>query len=294
MNEIDKTSCPRIIETNVDLSSVLYSKTGGKAQYYVCPESLKDMYSAIKFCTDTTVNLTFLGQGSNVLVSDKGIDGLVVQTTKAKGHHFCGGIFSVISGMSVKDAVTLSIEQGFTGLEPLLGVHGTIGGAICDNSCSFDTSICDHLLYVDAINTDRNIVRVSKESLRPEYRSTKVKELGICILEASFALQPSNNSSSCIVAAHSMEKQNLLSKKPSIGPLFKNINICQLIENNKLYGYLGNNCHLSRTKGNYIINDGNATSTDIYNLFKEVKSIIETNSKVKLINNLTLIGDFDS
>ncbi len=287
-----KYSCPRNIELDKDLSQVLYSKTGGKAQYYLSPKSLNDLYTAIKFCSDKTVNLTYIGQGSNILVSDKGVDGLVVQTINAKGFHFCGGIFSVISGVSVKDAVTASIEKGFTGLEPLLGLNGTVGGCITNNANNFDTAICDHLLYVDAIDKHRNIVRISKGELNPKFRTTKVKDLEICILEASFALQPSNNSSTCFVNANNMLKINAISKKPCVGPIFKNKDIEKLIIENKLEGIKGNNCHFSKNKKNYIINDGGATSSDIYKLFQEIKNKIEKDSKVKLINNINLIGEF--
>lgn len=278
--------CPENIQRDVDLSDLLFTKTGGKAQYYLSPKSIDDIHDAIQYCKDKTMPITYIGRGSNILVSDEGVKGLVIQTSKAKGHHFCGSLFSCISGLSLKSMAKLSIEAGFTGLENFFSLAGTVGGAIATKKDAFGVNIFDNLLYVDAVDENKNIIRIWKDIL------LKKEILNVGILEATFSLKPSNNSSLTIINAHLIKQKGLKTTKPYIGPLFKIDNFKSLLEDMNILHSKGRNCHLSQSKGNYILNDGQATSKDIADLYYKIKKQVEDHYKIKLISNITFLGSW--
>ena len=282
------------LRENVSLKDYNTWKIGGKAEYFYEPSDIKDLKLFLELLKNTPV--TFLGNGSNVLIRDGGINGCVICLKNTLNNYFVKDeeyIFE--AGLSCMKMAQITARENYEGLEYLCGIPGSLGGALAMNAGCYGGNIWDHVLTVSLINNDGKIIKKNKNDFIISYRNTSLEENNFFI-SAVFKLRKNK-------LKNSLEKikeflQDRRSKQPtgllSCGSVFKNpknLYAAKLIESIGLKGYkIGGAC-ISEKHANFIISDKSTKSIDIEKLinftqkevFKKKEVVLET--EVKFIGN---------
>ena len=282
------------LREDVSLKDYNTWKIGGKAEYFYEPSDIKDLKLFLELLQNTPI--TFLGNGSNVLIRDGGISGCVICLKNTLNNYFFKDeeyIFE--AGLSCMKMAQITARENYEGLEHLCGIPGSLGGALAMNAGCYGGNIWDHVSTVSLINNDGEIIKKNKNDFIIGYRNTSLKENNFFI-SAVFKLRKNK-------LKNSLEKikeflQDRRSKQPtgllSCGSVFKNpknLYAAKLIESIGLKGYkIGGAC-ISEKHANFIISDKSTKSIDIEKLinftqkevFKKKEVILET--EVKFIGN---------
>jgi UDP-N-acetylmuramate dehydrogenase len=282
------------LRENVSLKDYNTWKIGGKAEYFYEPSDIKDLKLFLELLQNTPI--TFLGNGSNVLIRDGGISGCVICLKNTLNNYFVKDeeyIFE--AGLSCMKMAQITARENYEGLEYLCGIPGSLGGALAMNAGCYGGNIWDHVLTVSLINNDGEIIKKNKNDFIISYRNTSLEENNFFI-SAVFKLRKNK-------LKNSLEKikeflQDRRSKQPtgllSCGSVFKNpknLYAAKLIESIGLKGYkIGGAC-ISEKHANFIISDKSTKSIDIEKLinftqkevFKKKEVVLET--EVKFIGN---------
>ena len=249
-------------------------KTGGPLEVLVKPSSSADLAWLRKFCADNDAAFLVLGAGSNILVSDKGIRGLVALTVKMDKIVISGNLLTAEAGALWDNVVKASVGAGLAGLEKTSGIPGTTGGAVFMNAGAFGQETFDCLESFEAMDSAGAVKTFKKSEIKYGYR--KVEGLGgLIILKAAFQLKAGNKSAleadRARVLAKRIEKQPL--DFPSAGSVFKRPAgdfASRLIDAAGLKGLAIGGARVSEKHAGFIINAGGARACDIYALIKPV------------------------
>lgn len=254
---------------------------GGPAKAYITPANKEDLASALQCAHQHQIPVHFVGSGSNLLVSDAGIDGLVFTLGKSFVHlEFDHNRAVAESGVMLGKMVKEATKRNLTGLESLVGVPGTLGGAIVMNAGAFGGEISNYLITVEVMTMEGNLKNYSAEDIAFSYRHSTFKDNEI-ILSAEFELLEADPETIQIekTKASQGRKKTQPLRFRSAGSVFKNP------EGDKAAGYLIDKAGLKGTRrgdaeisehhANFFINHGKAKAEDIAGLIrlarKEVK-----------------------
>ena len=273
-------------------------KIGGEADIIVEPKDIKELVEVIKFLRNANIIYYILGNGTNVLVSDKGIRGCVVHIGKNLSKiKVTGTKIEAESGAFLSDIAEIALKNKLTGFEELAGIPGTIGGAIAMNAGAYDREIKDVVSSVNAINEAGRVVKLSKDALEFEYRKSAVSEKGFIVTSVVMNLQEGNKNE----IINKMEKyKNLRWSKqpldvPSAGSTFKRPEgyyASLLIKDSNLMGEMLGGAMISDKHAGFIVNANNATASDVYKLIQKVQSTVKTYFNVMLEPEIKLWGKF--
>jgi len=261
-----------LISQNVSLKKYSTFKIGGFAKLFAEPKSIAEIRELLMFCKKNNEKFFILGNGSNILFSDKGFDGLVIKIGK-----------KLESGKSLHDVIHAAANKGLGGIEKLEGIPGTIGGAIFMNAGAHGQQISDCIKSVVSVTTYGGIVTRTNEECKFSYRNSVFRMLDEIIVAAEFDFVPiskeiiSKNRKE--VLTWRREKQPL--KYPNAGSIFKNpTNNLPLTDSHLSAGYLIDSCGLkgcrvgdaevSELHANFIVNRGNATASDVKALMEKI------------------------
>jgi UDP-N-acetylmuramate dehydrogenase len=290
------------IQKDVNLSKYTSFKTGGNAEYLATPGRFSELLVVLEFADKNDLPITIIGGGSNILISDKGVKGIVLRTKHLSRFSTRGNVFSCRAGMSLDKAITMTLDDGMMGLEGLSGIQGSIGGAIAGNSGAKDSCINDHLLYVDYITYDGKTHRMSSQVINFGYRYSPFMDMRDCIIfEAGFLL---NNSTANFKKCKEKQLQLKAERKekgyfeyPSAGSIFKNpknskLTAGQMIDLCNLKAKRVGGAMISTNHANLIVNVENATSSDIFTLATLCRDAVKKKFDIELEYEIKLIGDF--
>lgn len=275
-------------------------KVGGPAEVYIKIQSEEELLEIKQFVAKHQIPITILGNGSNVLVTDKGIRGIVVQIDikKQEIKNLRNGQKNIISGAGnkISEVAYNLCKQGITGFEELAGIPGTIGGAIKMNAGAHGKEIKDILKCAKVMKEDGKIEIWPVEDLNLSYRKSIFSNNKAIILEAEFIL---NKAKPDEIKEKMNKYMNLRRKKqpieyPSAGSTFKRGDTyitAKLIDEAGLKGYKIGGAQVSEKHVGFIINSGNATSSDIQELIKFVQEKVYEKSGEKIQLEIEIIGD---
>ena len=300
MKELEKIISKDKIKTNEDMSKHTSFKTGGKADYYIKAESKEEISNIIKYTKQNKIPLHIIGNGSNILVSDKGIKGIVLKID-LHGINIQeqenGVIITVAAGEKVMALAQKLLQNSITGFEELSGIPGTIGGAVKMNAGAHGREMKDIVLSTTYINEDGKIYELTNEEQEFTYRHSTFFEHKYIILETKLLLQKGDRKQieekMNEFIQWRKDKQPL--EFPSAGSTFKrgdNFITAKLIDDCGLKGYTIGGAQVSEKHAGFIINKGNATSQDIFELIKYTKKKVFEKFKVRIEEEIELIGDF--
>lgn len=280
---------------NEALSQYTSWRTGGDAEYVYIPADLEDLSIFLKQLP-TSVPLTWLGLGSNTLVRDGGVEGVVVMTQ---------GVLSQLSqistheiraeaGVSAAQLARFSARLGSAGLEFMAGIPGTVGGALAMNAGCFGGETWTYVKSVETINRQGEIKTRPVKDFYVGYRHVTRPE-DEWFVAGHFALSAGDKEVSLNSIRELLEKRNTAQPTgtANCGSVFRNPpgNFAgRLIEECGLKGTNRGGAHVSSKHANFIINDGSASSADIETLIREVGSIVEEKTGIRLIPEVCIIG----
>ncbi len=272
-------------------------KIGGPVDILVIPGNLEEIIASIKLCKDKNINYMIMGNGSNLLVKDKGIRGIIIkiadrfkniETQEDKMIVEAGALLSTISKRALK-----SLLSGF---EFAGGIPGTIGGAVTMNAGAYGGEMKDVVETVKCIDRDGNIIILNNEAMNFTYRNSKVEEDKLIVLEVVLKLNPSTYED--IKAEMDLLNHKRTSKQPlnfpSGGSTFKRPTgyyAAKLIEDAGLKGMKYGNAQVSEKHAGFIVNLGGATSHDVLSLVSLVKNTVADKFEVELETEVKMIGE---
>lgn len=295
-NELTEANIGKVLE-NEPLAKHTTIKIGGPADIYIEPNSTDSLCKAIEIIKDNNVKWTVIGRGSNLLVADKGIEGVVIKLGAGMDDFDLNGeILTVGGGCSVIRLATIISKQGLSGLEFASGIPGSIGGAVYMNAGAHGSDMSNIVVKARILFDDGTIQWLSNEELDFAYRTSILQEKrpGICI-EA--VLQLKTGEKEDIVAVMQKNKDYRRDTQPwnypCAGSIFRNPlpNYAgQLIEAAGLKGYQLGGAKISEMHGNFIVNAGGATAQDVLDLIAFVKRTILEKYDITMETEVEIIG----
>ena len=282
-------------------------RTGGPAAVYAVPFDAEEAAALIRYLNRNALPYTVTGNGSNLLVSDKGYNGVIVHMGRVDGTDFVmlgyeeaeGGImFDAGCGCMMSVLASIAQKLGCTGLEALSGIPGCIGGAVSMNAGAYGTEIKDIVTGVEVILKNGEQKTLDAGELRFGYRTSSIQEEEMTVSRVQYYLpygDPETIAASMQnYAERRKEKQPL--EVPSAGSTFKRPEgyfAGKLIENCGLKGYrIGGAC-VSEKHAGFLVNDRNGTSADIHALIRHVQRCVKEKFDVDLETEVKMLGEFD-
>jgi UDP-N-acetylmuramate dehydrogenase len=272
-------------------------KIGGPADYLIFPSSMAEVQQVFDLLKEYHIPFTILGNGSNVLVLDKGIRGAVVKFNspmsylRQEGHKIIAG-----SGALLKDVSGFAAACSLTGLEFAVGIPGSIGGAVFMNAGAYDGETKNVVTGVTAVSTDGNIVSYRADELDFGYRHSVFQDNGQAICEVEITLSTGDGAAIQEkmdgFTARRESKQPL--EMPSAGSTFKRPEgyfAGTLIDQTGLKGFKVGGAQVSTKHAGFVVNAGNASAQDVIDLIHAVQQRVYEQHGVKLFPEVRIIGE---
>ena len=295
LSELKKTVKGILLEDESMTKHTSYG-IGGKVTAYITPNDVNDLVDIIKIINKNKLKFYFVGSGSNLLVNDKKINAIIITPAKAlKFLKIKKNTINAESGVMLGRLVKEAIKHKLTGLESLVGVPGTLGGALMMNAGAWGSEISNYLVSVDVINTYGKIKTLYPQDIEFKYRHSSFKSSEF-ILSAKFKLskapQVEIHKKKLIASKGRITSQPL--KFRSAGSVFKNphykLAAGLLIDKAGLKGTRFGGAEISKKHANFFINHGNAKATDIARLIKLSRKTIYEKFGIMLELELKTIG----
>lgn len=270
---------------------------GGMADVFIQPE-FSQISDALKICRDLQVPYTMIGNGSNLLVSDKGIRGVVIEFGKNTSKITIEDTYvSVQAGALLSKTANIVAEAKLTGLEFAAGIPGTIGGAIVMNAGAYGGEMSQIVEHVVVLDEGGNKKILSLEELDFSYRHSCIAENSYIVIEAMLKLEHGDKEEILArmkeLARKRMEKQPL--EFPSAGSTFKRPEgyfAGKLIIDAGLRGYAIGGAQIAEKHCGFLINKGGATAEDVLKLMKYTSDVVANKFGVKLEAEVRKLGEF--
>ena len=273
-------------------------RVGGNADAFLSVFNEEQLRKAVALCGEYGVPFLVLGNGSNLLVSDKGYRGLVILIGKDMADIRVDGTrITAQAGATLSAVAQTAARESLGGMEFASGIPGTIGGAIVMNAGAYDGEMKMVVEEVRVLAKDGEILTLSNEELEFGYRTSRVKKEGLIVLSVTLLLQSKEQDAIYNkmndFAAKRREKQPL--EYPSAGSTFKRpegMFAGKLIMDAGLRGYCVGDAQVSEKHCGFVINKGSATAQEIYELIYAVQGKVKETFEVVLEPEVIFIGDF--
>ncbi len=289
------SDCP-VIE-NEPMSKHTTFGVGGPADFYAEPLSEKDIVALLRFAKEKNIPWTVIGDGANLLVSDKGIRGLVLKLGPSFDY-VCidGNVLVAGSATKLAKAANIAVEKGLGGLEGAATVPGSVGGGVIMNAGTNAGKVGDCLQRV-RVATENGIQDLNRDEIKIGYRTTALQEGGSIITEAEFHLTPKPKEE--LIAEVERMKEHRLREHPpyglTAGCTFKNPpndHAGWMLEQAGAKNMRVGGAYVSDKHANFIMNDGSATASDILELSKKMIKLVEDKFGVKLEYEIRILGEW--
>ena len=287
------------VKENAPLAPYTSARIGGPADVLITAESVDELVRIIKLLWKQELDYIILGGGSNVLVSDRGVRGVVV-LNRAKGVRFHNGdqpSVTVESGVIFSNLANRCAAKSFAGLEWAATVPGTVGGAIYGNAGAFGGDMAGNLICTELL-TENGREKFTVEQMGYGYRTSVLKrgELDAMVLSAELSLKNSTKEEATVkIEQFSAHRKATQPPGASMGSMFKNPNgdyAGKLIEAAGLKGTRIGNAEISPLHGNFFINHANTRAEDIRALVELVQKTVKEKQGVELELEIEFVGDW--
>lgn len=287
-------------ESNVKLQEPMSRHTtfqiGGPAEYFVTPETIEELGQVISSCNAAHTPFFILGNGSNLLVSDNGMDGVVIQLFQnLQQFSIEGNIVKAQAGLLLSKLGNGVKKAGLTGFEFAAGIPGTLGGAVVMNAGAYGGEMKDIIKFVQVMDYDGNLLELTREEMDFSYRHSIIMEKKYIVIGATMELEPGDED----VISEKMKELAIARKTkqpleyPSAGSTFKRPEgyfAGKLIQDANLRGYTVGGAQISEKHCGFVINKGNATAKDVMQLIADVQSKVKEKFGVDLEPEVRLTG----
>lgn len=273
-------------------------RIGGPADYFLTPGSADALAGVLKICREETLPFFILGNGSNLLVSDRGYRGAVIQLYRNQSEIRVEGTrIRAQAGALLSGIASAARNASLTGFEFAGGIPGTLGGAVVMNAGAYGGELKDVLVEVTVMTTEGEIRTIPAEKLEMGYRTSIVKTAGYLVLEAVLALEKGDPDA---IRDRMRELNEQRTSKqpleyPSAGSTFKRPEgyfAGKLIMDSGLRGYRVGGAQVSEKHCGFVINAGGATAEDVRTLMQNVSDIVFEKFGVRLEPEVKFLGEF--
>ena len=290
MEIIEKIERKKIgkIEKNVSLKKCTTYKAGGIAEAIVTPKSVDKLIELLKLLKENNVNFKILGNGSNLIFSDKPYKDILIKLSELDHCEIKDTVVKVGAGHSLISLALKTARMGLTGMEFATGIPGTVGGAVYMNAGAYKSDMGYIVSEVTLLTPDFEVIKMYNKELNFKYRSSFLqKNPGYICLDATIVLKKGNKN--VIKALIEERRQKRLMTQPlefpSAGSVFRNPDgdyAWRLIDVCGLKGYSIGGAEVSKKHANFVINKGNATGKDIHDLIIYVQKKVKEETGVEL------------
>ena len=272
-------------------------KIGGPCMAMCMPDSFENARRLIEFLRKNEIDFYIIGNGSNLLISDNGLDMVVVKIASNLSEIKIEDdeVFAM-AGASLIETSKRAIEAGLEGMEFSSGIPGNVGGAITMNAGAYGNEIVDILKSCIVINNENEILEIPANEMNLRYRNSRVQDEGLIVLGARFKLKHGNKEE--INAKYKDLRDRRWSKQPldkcSAGSTFKRPEghyASKLIEDSGLKGYKHNDAMVSEKHSGFVISDGNASFEDVMAVITHVQEVVYDKYKVRLEPEVRILGE---
>ena len=288
------------IERNVALAPHTSLRVGGKAEFFLLARSRAELVDGLRWARADDLPVRVIGGGSNLLVSDAGVAGLVVKVASTRselGERDGRPVLVADAGVSFANVARKLAKQGFSGLEWAANVPGTVGGAAVNNAGAFggDTASC--LVGLTVVDAEGKARWLDPENLAYAYRTSRLKqgELGnVAVVQVELKIEPSTpERADGLVKEFQAQRTRSQPRILSAGSVFANPPgsfAGKLIEEAGLKGWKVGGAAISEQHANFIVNPGGATATDVYTLMRQAQTAVFERTGIWLRPEIELFG----
>lgn len=271
-------------------------KVGGPADIFVKVNNIDELKFTLEVAKQENVPVTIIGNGSNVLVTDKGIRGICIKLNLNNIIKENETQIIAEAGVLLPKLANFAYQEGLTGLEFASGIPASIGGAVYMNSGAYNKQIGDLIITTTYIDENLNIQTISNQEQKFSYRNSIFQEKEWIILSSKIELIKGNKEDiKKLMDEYSLKrKNNQPLNKPSAGSIFKRGNgfiTAKLIEESGLKGYKIGDAEVSTLHAGFIINNGNATAKDILELVKHIKNTVKEKFNKEIELEVKVLGE---
>jgi UDP-N-acetylmuramate dehydrogenase len=272
-------------------------KVGGLADFLVTPASLTQLSELIKLCNREDIPIFIMGNGTNLLVSDKGIRGVVIKVyDNLNSCTVVGDSIVANSGILLSRLSGIALENELTGLEFASGIPGTLGGAVAMNAGAYGGEMKDVVIETEFIDKNGDVKVIRDEQHQFGYRTSFIQKQSGIVVRTVLKLKKSDKESIRAVmddlSRRREEKQPL--EMPSAGSVFKRPEgyfAGKLIEDCGLRGYRVGGAQVSDKHCGFIVNTGDATSKDVLDLVRHIQNTVKSKFGVELQTEIRIVGE---
>lgn len=274
-------------------------RVGGPVDCLLSPDTLEGVKAAVDFCKKEEIPYYIVGNGSNLLVSDAGYRGVIIQIYKNLNQIAVEGetVIRAQAGALLSTVAKTAYSYELTGMEELSGIPGTIGGAVAMNAGAYGGEIKDVLKEVTVLDNRGEIIVIPADRLELGYRTSVIQKQGYVVLDAVLTLKKGDVEK--IRARMEELKEQRVSKQPldlpSAGSTFKRPEgyfAGKLIQDAGLSGYTVGGAQVSTKHCGFVVNAGGATASDVYQLICDVQKIVREKYQVELEPEVRMLGEF--
>lgn len=288
------------IKPCVSLASFTSFRVGGPAEWYVAPQNLSDLQASFAWARSEALPITMLGAGSNLLVSDQGLPGLVISTRHLRQIYFdpSTGRVTASAGEPIPRLAWQVAERGWQGLEWAVGIPGTVGGAVVMNAGAHRSCIADLLVSAQVLLPNGVVETLTSEDLGYRYRTSALQGGNRLVTQATFQLVPTGEPKAVLEATTRHLEQRRATQPyhlPNCGSVFRNPTghpAGWLIEQAGLKGYQIGKAQVAHRHANFILNCGGATASDVFRLIRHVQAQVEQHWSLCLEPEVKILGEF--
>lgn len=287
------------LKPQVSLQSLTTFRVGGPAEWLALPQHQDEFAQVLDWAIAAGLPITPLGAGSNLLISDRGISGLVLCTRRWRSTQFdTNGCVTVAAGEPLPTLAWKAAKRGWRGLEWAVGIPGTVGGAVVMNAGAHGGCAADVLTSATVLNSSGGLEHLTPSDLGFQYRTSALQGGQRVVLEATFQLEPGHDPEVVVadtLAGLNQRRATQPYDLPNCGSVFRNPyphTAGGLIEKAGLKGYRIGNAQVAERHANFILNLGGATATDIRRLIHHVQDEVDGRWAIRLETEVKFMGEF--
>jgi UDP-N-acetylmuramate dehydrogenase len=298
------------VRNSVSLASLTSFRVGGKAEWFISPTSVLELAESLAWRNDQKLPLTLIGAGSNLLIGDNGIPGLVICTRHLRGIDFddASGQVTVAAGEPIARLAWQAAAKGWSGLEWAVGIPGTVGGGVAMNAGAQGGCVSDYLVKAQIISMSGDSCTMLPDQMGFNYRTSMFQDFQKdaesqnlsrrMVTGATFQLHPGFDPEKLTASTAEYLKYRQTTQPynlPSCGSVFRNPHpqsAAWLIEHTGLKGYQIGNAQVANLHANFILNRGGAKASDIFSLIQHIQETVQRQWSILLEPEVKMLGCF--
>ena len=284
------------LEIDALMKDHIYFKVGGKVDILLKPTKIEQIEDTIKVCNSNNIPYIVIGNGSNLLVKDGGIRGVVIKLCDLNEVIVDDRNIKAYCGALLKDVSTIAMENSLAGIEFACGIPGSMGGAVFMNAGAYDGEIKNTIIEAEVIDKEGNYKLLRGEGLQFGYRTSNIKSEGYIVVSATLGLVEGDKEkiSSRIDDLTQKREERQPLEYPSAGSTFKRPEghfAGKLIEDAGLKGYSIGGAQVSEKHSGFVINKGGATAKDVLDLINHIQEEVKRQFGVELKTEVRILGE---